>query len=157
MADYNKNAAYDLSRFAPAEVKTAPGTREVRRPDKPEIVKEKIKSARQIRDEKNRRNRILRKSVCVCVTLLMLAGLRISGEVQISQLDKQLKQETVLLETAQSEGIRLSTEIEKQFSFDEVQLFIKNTGMQKSESNQIFNVDIEKKDKVVNYLGSPVN
>ena len=47
MADYDRNAAYDLSRFAPAEVKTAPGTKEVRRPDKPEIVQEKIKTARE--------------------------------------------------------------------------------------------------------------
>lgn len=157
MADYDRNAAYDLSRFAPAEVKTAPGTGIVRRPDRPEIVKEKTMSGRQLRQEQNRRKQLLRRSVFVGVALLMLAGLRLSGEVQVAQLDKEIKQQTVLLETAQSEGIRLGMDIERSFSFDEVQLFIEQTGMQKSDSKQVVNLDIEKQDKVVTYLGSAAN
>ena len=104
MADYDRNAAYDLSRFAPAEVKTAPGTKEVRRPDKPEIVQEKIKTARERRNEKRRRQLLLRRTVFVGATLLMLAGLRLSGEVQVAQLDKEIKQQTALLEDAQAKA-----------------------------------------------------
>ena len=156
MADYDRNAAYDLSRFAPAEVKTAPGTKEVRRPDKPEIVQEKIKTARERRNEKRRRQLLLRRTVFVGATLLMLAGLRLSGEVQVAQLDKEIKQQTALLEDARSEGIRLDMDIERSFSFDEVQLFIQQTGMQKSDSKQIINLDIEKQDKVVKFLGNTV-
>lgn len=155
MADYNKNAAYDLSRFAPAEVTTAPGRKEVKQPVKPEIVKEQIATKRQLRLEKQHRQQKMRRVVFVCVSLLMAAGLKLSGDVKISQLDKQLKQETASLETAQSEGVRLSTEIEKQYSFDKLQIYTKLHGMQKSESYQMFYFNTAAQDKVVNYLGKP--
>ena len=153
MANYNSNAAYDLSLFAPGG---APAPKPVKAPTRPEIVKQKRKTKKELQLQKKQRHQKLFKVVTVCVVLLFCAGLKLQGMVEISKNAKILEHEFVLLETAQSERVRLSTKIETDYSFAKVQDYIKENGMQKTQSHQRFDFNALRTDKVTNYLGMPV-
>ena len=156
MANYNSNTAYDLSRFAPAKTTGQPARKPVSAPSKPQIVKAKRKTKQQLQLLKKRRHLKMFKVVTVCVVLLFCAGLRLQSMVEISRLAQELEHEIVLLETAESERVRLTTQIETEYSFAKVQEYIKENGMQKTQNYQRFDFNDLTKDKVTNYLGMPI-
>ncbi len=155
MANNNSSTAYDLSLFAPAVTKGVPAKKPVSTPSKPQIVKEKRKTKIELRLQNKQRHQKLFKVVTVCVVVMFCAGLKLQSMVEISSLAMQMEQELVLLETAQSESVRLATEIETVYSFAKVQAFIKENGMQKTQSHQRFDFNALRPDKVTNYLGMP--
>lgn len=156
MANFNSNTAYDLSLFAPAVTGGAPAQKPVSAPSKPEIVKEKPKTKKELQLQKRLRHQKMFKVFTFIAVLLFCGALKLQSEVQISKLANELAQETVLLETAESERVRLSTKIETEYSFAKVQDYIKENGMQKTQSHQRFDFNALRTDKVTNYLGMPV-
>jgi cell division protein FtsL len=157
MANYDRNAAYDLSRFAPAETRAVPGRKEEHLPLKPEEVKKARKSSAQVRHEKKLRRDKLIKTVSIAGILVFMLGANLHSKAEISRLANELKQEEALRDTLKSESIRLTTDIEKRFSFDKVIDYAGQNGMQKSQSYQVFNVNLERPDKVLDFLGKPAS
>lgn len=156
MADYDSNTAYDLSLFAPAVTSGMPAQKPVKAPTRPQEVKQKRKTKKELQLQKKQRRQKMLKVVAVCVVLLFCGGLRLQSMVEISGLAKQMQQEVALLETAQSESVRLATQVETEYSFAKVQDYIKDKGMQKTQSHQRFDFNASRTDKVTNYLGMPI-
>ncbi|HZK39088.1 MAG TPA: hypothetical protein VFD23_02905 [Clostridia bacterium] len=156
MVDYDSNAAYDLSLFAPAVPPGVPAKKDLKVPTKPAEVKKARKSKKELRLQKQKRQQKIRRVLSICVVLLFCGGLRLQSMVEISGLAKQMEQEIALLETAQSESVRLATQVETEYSFAKVQDYIKDKGMQKTQSHQRFDFNASRTDKVTNYLGMPI-
>lgn len=155
MANHDNNAAYDLSLFAPS-VAGVPAKEPLKVPTDIEEVKQKRASKKELRLRKEKRHRLLRRVIVVCIAALLYGGFKLQSMAEISTLAMQLEQEIVLLETAQSESVRLATQVETVYSFAKVQDYIKDKGMQKTQSHQRFDFNASGVDKVTNYLGMPV-
>lgn len=155
MADNKSNAAYDLSLFAPSHTKEAPAKKTDKVPDKIKVVKEKKLSKKQQQLRKNEYQKKFLKPIAICIVLLFCCGMLLQSKVEVSRLAIVMEQETVLLETAESESIRLASQIETVYSFAKVQDYIKENGMQKTQSHQKFDFNATMPDKVTNYLGMP--
>ncbi len=153
MANFDKNEAYDLSLFAPREVKEAPGQNNRKAAAKPELVKAKPKTAQEIHLEKKYRRQKLIKMSFVCGVLLFLFCSVLQSRVEISKLAVIQAKETTSLETAISESVRLKSVMEKKYSYDQVQAFVKLNRMQKIE--KITYINTEKEDKVLICAGKP--
>ncbi len=156
MANHDSNAAYDLSLFAPAVTSGVPAQKPVKAPTRPEEVKKTRKSKRELQLQKKRRNQKLNRVLVVCVVILLGFGVKLQSKAEISTLAKELEQEIVLLETAQSESVRLATQIETVYSFAKVQDYIEDNSMQKAQNHQRFDFNALRTDKVTNYLGMPI-
>jgi lipopolysaccharide export LptBFGC system permease protein LptF len=155
MVDNKSNAAYDLSLFAPSHIKEAPAKKTDKDPASFQVVKEKRLSKKQQQLQKKKNQKKFFKVAVICSVLLFGCGMNLQSRAEIAKLAIVIEQETVSLETAESESVRLATQIETIYSFAKVQDYIKVNGMQKTQSHQKFDFNASMPDKVTNYLGMP--
>ncbi|MGI6247947.1 MAG: hypothetical protein ACOYJX_00880 [Acutalibacteraceae bacterium] len=158
MASYNRNAAYDSSRYVSPAGTPMPGGqgRQKEESKSPTLVPAPKLSPQELRKKKMMRITMLGKAVVIFLVLLSLAVVKLNGKVKIDRAQNQLFQEIQLLNETQREHERLSAQIGIMYSTDRIKSFAEANGMRPMERNQTFYLDCKTGDKVVNYLGNPV-
>jgi len=157
MADYNSTEAYDLSLFETHKVQEIPGKNKKKPEPKPELVNEKPKTKLEQRAEAKSRRHTLLKVSFVCSVLFIMFAMVLSSRATILVNAKTQEKQTVALQTAKSEGIRLQTKLNAMGSIDKVELYANENGMRIISGDQKFYVDPLKGDEILNYIGKPAN
>lgn len=129
--------AYDLSKFEPnSESKT--------HHSRPKLLPKRIRDGMStIRPAE------AAKLIAVClVIMLALVGMMV-GNIKVAQLDENVSAAQKKLDTAKSEQVRLSAELESRMSLQKVENYaVNNLGLIKINPYQIQYVNITNKDKV---------
>lgn len=153
MADYDKNAAYDLSLFETRKSAAAP---EKKRPStKPELVREKQQTRFERLAEAKNRKRILVKMTVICVVMVSLLGAVLQSRVEIVKNASVQAQREATLKASISEGVRLKSEINSLVSLENVERYALEHGMKKVERYQIIYVNPLKGDEIIKFVGKP--
>lgn len=140
MPSTRENVAYDLSLFAPKEVR-----------------EEVEKQAEQVQPAKKRKQQVkltVRPAVVVRWTALALfIALSLAAmmmcNVQLTKLNDEMSRSQANLTAAQGEQVRLNMQLESRTSLSSVEDYAVNKlNLQKSSSNQITYIHLADKDKV---------
>lgn len=139
---YNKsNAAYDLSRFAPAE-----------EPEEPEIEKQQKQPAPKKRKavKKAVKPATVVKWVFISLFCMMSLASIMVGNIKITQLNDQISKTQKALDTEKSEQVTLNSKLEARMSMSKVEDYAVNKlGLVKIQPYQIQYVHLTDKDNVV--------
>ncbi len=136
--------AYDLSLFEPKPAKI--------------VQLKKNKKALKQQQRKNAIQSFLNTAATLCVAALVVTvlGLIIGSRAQLATLNKAINDRETRLVELQSEKTRLTDELARKTSTQNVEEYAKNVlGMQKVDSNQIEYIYTENTDKVV--MADPQN
>ena len=123
MAAYGSEA-YDLSLFEPksAKITQLPGKRATKK-EKRQAKLQKLFNASA--------------SVLVAGMVLLVIGLMISAQVQLTEMNSSISQAEARLNEAASETDRLESELASQTSAQSVQAYAESVGLRQMESGQI--------------------
>ena len=123
MAAYGSEA-YDLSLFEPksAKITPLPGKRVTKTERRQAKLQKLLNSA---------------ASVLVACGVLLVIGLMISAQVQLTEMNSAISQAETQLNEAASETDRLESELAAQTSAQSVQTYAESVGLRQMESGQI--------------------
>jgi hypothetical protein len=151
---YNKsNAAYDLSRFAPAEGEQNLSGRGPQKQELPELEKKELER-RKAKKQAAKKNAVKPATVVkwVFVSLFVMASLAsiMVGNIKITRLNDQITNAQKTLDNAESKEVSLNAKLEARMSMSKVEDYATNKlGLVKVQSYQIQYVQLTDKDRVV--------
>ena len=117
---------------------------EIKRPAKPRLVKEPVRSKKQLKEEAKAARLYAVKVLSVSAVLLVLLGSLILGRVQIMEISSQADKLRVQYNEAISENVRLESEVKSMYSIDNISAYAEDElGMIKKDGYQVnyFSVD----------------
>lgn len=145
MANYDNNEAYDLSLFLPREAREAQEKENKKVQKKPQLVREKPKTAKELHlERKNRRQRLM-KLTLICSLMLFLVGSVLHSRAESARLNVVYLQRKDLLDEAIEVNNSLIIEKTKLCTPARVEEFAKQKGMQKN--GEIINLNAPAEDK----------
>lgn len=142
MADIS--TAYDFDLFDNSKNRMGTAAPEIKKPKKPEIVREKPRTKKELKAEAQAARLYAVKILAVSVTLLVLLGSLIYGRVQIMEITAETEDLQNQLREAQSENVRLESEVKSMYSIGNISAYAEeNLGMIKKDCYQVnyFSVD----------------
>ncbi len=116
----------------------------ISRPAKPRLVKEKARSAKELKREAKASRINALKVLIASALLLVLVGSLIYGRVQIMEISAKADELQVQYREAQSENVRLESEVKSMYSIGNISAYAEDElGMIKKDTYQVnyFSVD----------------
>ncbi|MBQ8860413.1 MAG: hypothetical protein IJ015_03635 [Ruminococcus sp.] len=158
MAYYDRNLAYDLRLFEEEEIYSSTKTPEEKQAKKPKKEKLNTDVELQKNEEKTTHKRIKRRknnflnislAVVFAVAIVVVVGLIIHGQVQLTELNQQISAAKSDLEEQQSLYTQLEMKVDASISTAVVEEYAENSlGMTKVSNSQKEFVSLSKGDKV---------
>lgn len=116
----------------------------ISRPAKPRLVKEKARSAKELKREAKASRINALKVLIASALLLVLVGSLIYGRVQIMEISAKADELQIQYREAQSENVRLESEVKSMYSIGNISAYAEDElGMIKKDTYQVnyFSVD----------------
>lgn len=154
MAESNRSEAYDFSLFEPRQAKQAPKKKEYKTPPKPHLVKEKPKTAQELRAEAISRTLSVLKVMAVSFVMIAMIGSLIQSRIKLTEISKSQVAAETRLAQSKSETVRLKMALDSKESPDKVENYAQNKlGMIKTERYQMYYINLSKGDEILYYKG----
>lgn len=138
MAVKDETLALDLDLFDNTKNGYVPAERKKKKAQKPKLVQPKPVSRKQVESEV-RASRVAAARVCaVALFALIILGSLIYSRVVLTNCKSELYKQNQILETAQSENVRLNMKFNSMMSMDKIEEYAQSQlGMVKKESYQV--------------------
>lgn len=143
MADYYDGLAFDLDIFDDAKNGYVPELKKEKKLKLPRLLEPKRETEAQIEARVRAGRFAAIKALAFCLSALLLLGSIIYGQVALTNLQAELREQKRELQIAKSECVRLNTEVNSMLSMSKVEEYARDRlGMVKQENCQIYYYDI---------------